>query len=289
MLIPQVPIQLLVDGESDPTSAQLHILGNITKGHWLLGKTDSDTDASDIAQALKDLPKSISQIVVHINSYGGEVAEGIAIYNALKSHPAQVTTVCEGMACSIASVIFMAGDKRIMRPASLLMLHNASMPARGDANAMRKAAQTLDAVTDLSKRAYLEHATDALSADKLTQIMDEETWVKPEQAVEWGLATEIDAPDPTDEPSQSVEQQVMEALTRQVSPKTVTVKVAPVQLTEEQFEEIVSRTLLRMGEHAVQPIAEQYATDSIPTPDPTPTLFERYSRLFEQIANMKEA
>jgi ATP-dependent protease ClpP protease subunit len=203
-------MQLLTS--SDATSAELHILGDVSKGHWLFGKQETDTDASDVAQALIELPKSVGEITVHINSFGGEVAEGIAIYNALRSHPAKVTTVCEGFACSIASVIFMAGSKRVMRPASMLMLHNASMMAKGDPKALRKAAEDLDTITELSKTAYLEHATEALTPEMLTEIMDAETWVKPETAIEWGLATEIDEPEQSDEPSQSVARQIMECL-----------------------------------------------------------------------------
>ncbi len=58
--------------------------------------------------------------MLYINSYGGEVAEGLAIYNNLKRHKAKIKTYCDGFACSVASVIFMAGDERVMSTASLL-------------------------------------------------------------------------------------------------------------------------------------------------------------------------
>ena len=204
MTIPQVPIQLLVEAKEN--KADMYINGDITKGFQLFGMDfgqETDTSYQSVVEALNDLSEDVSDLCVHINSYGGEVAEGVAIYNALKSHSAKVTTVCEGFACSIASVIFMAGDERIMRDSSLLMLHNASMPAHGDANAHRKAADDLDVITELSKTAYLNHATEALTREKLTGIMDAETWIGPEQALEWGLATEIDKPADDDEPTQS--------------------------------------------------------------------------------------
>jgi len=242
MTIPAVPMQLLTS--SDETSADLHILGNVSKGHWLFGKSDTDTDASDIAQALMDLPKTVGEINVHINSFGGEVAEGIAIYNALRAHPAKVTTVCEGFACSIASVIFMAGSRRVMRPASMLMLHNASMMAQGDPKTLRKAAEDLETITELSKKAYLACATDELTPEKLTEVMDAETWVSPETAVEWGLATEIDEPEQSDEPSQSVAKQVMELLTAKPRTKAVAQNlVAQISITQEQLDEIASRCM----------------------------------------------
>ena len=213
MTIPQVPIQLMV--ETKEHRADLHISGDITKGVQFWGMTfkgKNDVDYNDVAEALADLPDDITEIGVHINSYGGEVAEGVAIYNALRSHSAKVTTVCEGFACSIASVVFMAGDERVMRDSSLLMLHNASMPACGDANDHRKAADDLDVITELSKTAYLNHAKGDLTREKLTEIMDAETWVTPEEALEWGLATEIDKPADEDEPTQSARALVMQLL-----------------------------------------------------------------------------
>lgn len=215
MTIPTVPMQLMV--ETKERKADLYVNGDITRGMEFFGmkfKDDSDISYNDVAEALADLPEEVDDIYVHINSYGGEVAEGIAIYNALKSNKAKVTTVCEGFACSIASVVFMAGDVRVMREASLLMLHNASMFARGDSQTMRKAAEDLETITELSKTAYLAHATEALTREKLTEVMDAETWVSPETALEWGLATEIDREEDEDEdnPSQSARGAVAKAL-----------------------------------------------------------------------------
>ena len=223
MTIPQVPIQLLVEAKEN--KADMYINGDITKGFQLFGMDfgqETDVSYQSVVEALDDLSEDISDLCVHINSYGGEVAEGIAIYNALKSHSAKVTTVCEGFACSIASVIFMAGDERIMRDSSLLMLHNASMSARGDANAHRKAADDLDVITELSKTAYLNHATESLTREKLTEIMDAETWITPEQALEWGLATEIDKPADEDEPTQSARELIAQRLSEIPSSYVVT-------------------------------------------------------------------
>lgn len=285
MPIPQVPMQLVTS--NDATSADLHIMGNITRGHWLFGKNDSDTDAEDIVQALADLPATVGEITVHINSFGGEVAEGIAIYNALRAHRANVTTVCEGFACSIASVVFMAGNRRVMRPASMLMLHNASMGASGDANALHKAAQDLETITELSKTAYLANATDALTPEKLTQIMDAETWVKPETAVEWGLATEIDEPEQSDEPSQSAAASIMERLTtptREV--------VANVTITREQMAEIAGCVIANLQQQQQQTQPQQVVTEvaePVTTPEPTTpdtaSASERIAQLFDKLSN----
>lgn len=233
MTIPTVPMQLLTS--NDETSANLSIMGDITSWPW----DDQDSSAMDMSKALANLPSTVSEIFVHINSYGGEVAEGVAIYNALRSHSAKVTTICEGFACSIASVIFMAGDERVMRDSSLLMLHNASMITIGDANDHRKAADDLDVITELSKTAYLNHATESLTREKLDEVMDAETWVTPEQALEWGLATEIDKPEDSDAPSQSARELIMQRLTE--LPNTQFVTEEQMQRFVERIERIVQK------------------------------------------------
>lgn len=242
-----IPMQLLV--ASDATSADLHILGDITSGWLGLFKADADTDSLDVANALADLPETCSEITVHINSMGGEVAQGVAIYNALKAHKAHVTTVCEGFACSIASVVFMAGDTRVMRDASLLMIHNAWMNARGDSADLRKAADDLDTITELSKRAYMSHATDALTREMLDELMDSETWILPEQAVEWGLATEVDGPDDDDdEPEQSAMRALMRKVTEPMA-ETLEAVPAPVELSDEAVARIAQAVADAMATH----------------------------------------
>lgn len=288
MTIQAVPMQLIV--ETKEHRADLHISGDITRGAQFWGmtfKSDSDVEYNDVAEALADLPDDITEIGVHINSYGGEVAEGVAIYNALRSHPAKVTTVCEGFACSIASVVFMAGEERIMRDSSLLMLHNAAMRATGDANAHRKAAEDLDVITELSKTAYLNHATDALTREKLDEVMDAETWVTPEQALEWGLATEIDKPtDDEDEPTQSARALVMQRLIAEPRERVI----AKVNFTQSQLDEIrdhvMERLARELGIEGLLPDAD--ASRSTQDPDPDLAIaekFNRYARIFEGISN----
>ncbi len=174
--------------------ARLDIYGNITSQPWL----DSDMSAKILSTQLEELG-DVDEIEVHINSYGGEVAEGLAIYNALRGHAARVKTVCDGLACSIASVIFMAGDERVMHDASLLMIHNAWSYGEGNAAELRKQADDLDVITEASKAAYLSRVS--IDADELTALMDAETWIAPGRAVEMGFATATerfeDAPGPS--------------------------------------------------------------------------------------------
>lgn len=171
------------------STAELEIYGDITSWPWL----ESDVSAYNLSQQLAQLD-DVTEINVNINSYGGEVAEGLAIYNALMRHPARVTTRCDGFACSIASVIFMAGDERVMNQASLLMIHNAWTYASGDANELRKQADDLDTITGASKAAYMGRVS--ITEDELAAMMDEETFITPEDAVSMGFATAIEGEEP---------------------------------------------------------------------------------------------
>lgn len=169
--------------EDEGGSAELYIFGDITSWPW----SDSDVSAKNLSDQLKDVVAD--HIDVYINSYGGEVAEGLAIYNALRNHSASVTTHCEGFACSIASVIFMAGDERVMEPASLLMVHNPWSAVEGNADDMRKAADDLETIGGAIKEAYKKSVM--LNDEGLKNLMDAETWIKPEDAVTWGFATSV--------------------------------------------------------------------------------------------------
>jgi len=177
--------QLVQDTED---TADLYIFGDICKWAW---EEDGDANGMTIVKKLRAL--NVKTINVHINSYGGDVSEGLAIYNVLRESSAQIVTVCDGFACSAASVVFMAGDKRIMRPASLLMIHNAWTYAMGNAAELRKSADDLDTITQASVEAYKQVAT--ISEDEIKALMDAETWILPDDAVAYGFATDIDDDD----------------------------------------------------------------------------------------------
>ena len=188
------------------TSADLYIFGDICAWAWQeMGEQSGVT----IVNQLKAL--DADTINVHINSYGGDVAEGLAIYNVLREHKAQIVTICDGFACSAASVVFMAGDRRVMQPASLLMIHNAWTVAMGNAAQLRKTADDIETITQASVEAYKKVAT--ISEEEIKALMDAETWILPKDAVEYGFATEIDDEDEDDEPKQSAFGVIMQKLT----------------------------------------------------------------------------
>lgn len=129
------------------------------------------------------------KIDMHINSPGGEVFEGAAIYNAVKRHPSSVTTFVDGIAASIASVIALAGEKVIMAQNAMYMLHNPSGMVIGRAEDMRKTADILDKVRDTMIGAYIDKSKK--SSEDIIALLDAETWLDAEEAKEAGFADEI--------------------------------------------------------------------------------------------------
>lgn len=133
---------------------------------------------------------NVSEITVNVNSPGGSVYEGVAIYNMLKRHNAHITVNVDGLAASIASVIAMAGDVVRMPENSMLMIHNAMTMQAGNADDMREAADLLDKVTGTIMTTYLEKS-DKINEATLKALMDAETWLTAEEALHYGLIDEI--------------------------------------------------------------------------------------------------
>lgn len=169
--------------------------GEVWKGNWWDGEfIDGPNSANAFKDALTSHPE-VKQINVYINSYGGSVFEGTAIYNQLRRHPAHKTVYVDGFACSIASVIAMAGDEVIMPRNALMMIHNMYMGAVGNASELRKAADDLDTINAAGRGAYLAKAGDKLSEERLTEMMDAETWLTAQQCIDLGLADRLSEED----------------------------------------------------------------------------------------------
>ena len=145
-----------------------------------------DGSSKEIRELLND---NYSQVNVRINSYGGDVFEGIAIYNLLKSYPAPVNIYIDSCACSIASVIAMAGDKVYMPENTFMMIHNCWSRAIGNSNELRKAADELDKIMTASIASYMSKVN--ITEDELKDYLDNETWLTAKECVEIGLADEV--------------------------------------------------------------------------------------------------
>ena len=149
---------------------------------WALG-----VNAQDLVAELDGI--TAPNMRVEINSPGGDVWDGIAIYNALRTHPAKVTTRVDGIAASIASVIAQAGDHRIMLGGSQMMIHNAWGMTVGDHTDHATMSDLLAHQDGIIAGIYASRS--GKSQDHFRALMDAETWLTATETVDAGLADEV--------------------------------------------------------------------------------------------------
>ena len=168
--------------QTQTTERTLFLNGTIAEESWF------DDDVTP--QLFKDeLNAGTGDIVVWINSPGGDCVAAAQIYNMLMDYKGSVTVKIDGIAASAASVIAMAGTKVLVSPVSMMMIHNPATIAMGDTAEMEKAIAMLTEVKDSIINAY--EIKTGLSRAKLSHLMDAETWMDARKAVELGFADEI--------------------------------------------------------------------------------------------------
>ncbi len=187
-------------------SATLNIFDNIDSA-W-------GVNANDIEEELKNANNK--PLNIHINSNGGEVFEGFAIYNLIKGYSGQTIVYVDGLAASIASVIALAGDKVVMNKASMFMIHNASGGCYGNAEEMKKVVEALEKINSVIKDIYV--AKTGLSIEKLTELMDNETFMTPSECLEYGFCDEVVDEEPTSQ-NQEITTKSMEDLRNTIEKK----------------------------------------------------------------------
>jgi len=160
--------------------ADVFIYGDI--GGWMDGLS-----ANDFAREVVAL--DVGNLNVRLNSGGGSVFEGQAIYNTLSQHKAKVTVTIDGVAASIASVIAMAGDEIRITEGSHIMVHKPWSMAMGDADSMRKEADVLDSLESGIIDIYA--ARTGKNTKQLTDWVSAETWFKGQAAVDAGFADSV--------------------------------------------------------------------------------------------------
>lgn len=178
---------------ADGSIHKLYIYDDVTAYgafNWSTWEYDeSETGANYFRDRLQEIPETAT-IELHVNSNGGSVKEGVAIYNLLKQHKAEKVCYVDGFAYSIASVICMACDKIIMGLGTSMLIHNMSMSVYGDAEMLRKCADDLDVLMESNRKIYMARAKN-LTEEELTAMMDKETFLTPEQCLEYGFCDEI--------------------------------------------------------------------------------------------------
>ena len=168
--------------ENNPVGRTIFLNGTIAEESWF------DDDVTP--QLFKDeLMSGEGDVTVWINSPGGDCIAAAQIYNMLKEYPGNITVKVDGLAASAASVIAMAGDTVLMSPVSMMMIHNPATIAMGDHVVMQQVIDMLDEVKESIINAYVIKS--GLSRAKLAHLMDAETWMNANKAVELGLADGI--------------------------------------------------------------------------------------------------
>lgn len=160
----------------------LFINGTIAEDSWF----DDDVTPQMFKEELMD---GSGNITVWINSPGGDCVAAAQIYNRLREYEGKVTVKIDGIAASAASVIAMAGDTVLMSPVSMMMIHNPMTIAFGDSGEMQRAIDMLKSVKDSIINAY--ELKTGVSRTKLAHLMDAETWMDANKAIELGFADEI--------------------------------------------------------------------------------------------------
>jgi ATP-dependent Clp protease protease subunit len=167
-------------------SADLYIYGPIGGSFW----DDSGITDIQVAEALAELD-GVDTLKVHLDSPGGDAAQGLAIYNLLVNHAVTVETIVEGWAASAASIIMQAGDTRKVSENGLVMIHDAWGFSAGNKKDFRKMAEILEKLDGNLALTYATRSGDPKAQDKFAALMSEETWFTGKEAVDEGLADSV--------------------------------------------------------------------------------------------------
>lgn len=188
-------IRAVVDDVEDDPDRTISIYDVIGYDYW----TGDGVTAKRISGALRNM--GAGPVTVNINSPGGDMFEGLAIYNLLREHKGEVTVKVLGLAASAGSVIAMAGDKVQIARAGFLMIHNAWLYVAGNRNDLRETADFLEPFDRAMADVYAARTGGDIKA--MQKLMDAESWIGGSAAVEDGFADELLPADQVDNQGRS--------------------------------------------------------------------------------------
>ena len=180
----------MIQARAEENVITLNIHNSVGESYWKKSDREENCveDVEDL-QKLLNKNKNASRIDVYINSPGGSVSEGISIYNILKRTRAYKRVFIDGFACSIASVIAMAGNSISMPKSSMQMIHNAWTWTAGNANELRKTADDLDKINEVVVNAYMSKFKG--TEEELRKLLDNESYLTADECLRYGLCTKI--------------------------------------------------------------------------------------------------
>ena len=161
------------------TSADIYFYGDIVSS-WCGAWDDTDQYPEKVRDFLKEHENK--DLNIYINSGGGSVFAGMAIYNMLKRHKRQKTVYIDGLAGSIASVIAMAGDRIVVPKNSFIMIHKPLVGVVGNANDLREQADLLDNIEQAIINVYQENLVEGIDIETIKEMVNAETWLNGEEA-----------------------------------------------------------------------------------------------------------
>lgn len=176
--------------KGDSKKAELYFYGDIVSDAWrrLDWATADDKCPKDIRNFFDDLDDS-AELDVYINSGGGMVYAGLAIYNIIKRHSGHVTVHVDSLAASIASIVALSGDELIIPVSAQFMIHKPTVSVLGNAEDLRKEADYLDTCQQTLLDIYMEHVRPDITAETINEMINAETWFTGKKAAEYFSVT----------------------------------------------------------------------------------------------------
>lgn len=229
------PINFCFRQQAGTNNHLLYIYDDVTKFgkfNWNTWTYDeSETSAKYFRDQLAAIPDT-DTIELHINSNGGSVQEGVAIYNQLKQKACHKVGYVDGVAYSIAFVILQACDERVMGVGTSALIHDMWIECQGNAKELRKMADDLDVLMESNRQIFMERSN--LEEQQLIDMMDNETFLTPAQCLEYGLIDRVDEKQQTEPQNQeNLEQQITQLRTMMAQQKSFREQLQTMQKPKE--------------------------------------------------------
>lgn len=181
----KIQFNAAANGQTD-----LYLHGDVGESWW----DDSGITAKKVIAALDEI--ETDTVNVHINTYGGDVFEGISIFNVLRASEKKIVTIIDGIAASAGSLIFLAGDQKKMPDNTQLMIHNPWTYASGNANDLEKVVDMLRTTESAMTKTYMESFVG--TEEEIKELLDSEKFMTADEAKTFGFVDEIITKEPED-------------------------------------------------------------------------------------------